>query len=346
MQIETLLASCLEQGASDLHLSAGEPPRMRIHGTLAAVSDQRLTPEAIQEMLKGILNDFSRKQFENELEADFALELDCGRFRVNLFTHSRGLGGVFRQIPSRIPSLKDLKTPRIFSDLCERERGLILVTGPTGSGKSTTLAAMIDHINETRDAHILTIEDPIEFVHQPKRALINHREVGPHTHAFANALRSALREDPDVILVGEMRDLETIALALTAAETGHLVLGTLHSSSAAQTIDRIIDVFPPAQQNQIRIMLAESLVAVIAQTLVPTTDGQGRVAAHEIMVALASVRNLVREGKTSQIVNALQTGARHGMQTLDRALENLVRGGQITPAAARTKAHDPESLHL
>jgi len=332
--METLLREAAEKGASDLHLSCGEPPMLRVHGDLVRTEHPTLTPESVNELVNAIMNESQRARFDREHEVDFACELPGkGRFRVNVFLHSRGPGAVLRTIPTQIPSLDSLNMPPVLKDLCTRERGLILVTGPTGSGKSTTLAAMVDVINQTWDAHILTVEDPIEFVHPPKRCLVNQREVGPHTESFSNALRSALREDPDVILIGEMRDLETISLALTAAETGHLVFGTLHTSSAPKTIDRIIDVFPAGQQAQIRTMLSESLEAVVAQTLVKKKGGGGRVAACEILIGVPAVRNLIREAKLHQIPSMMQTGQRVGMQTLDMALADLVKRGVIEPTA-------------
>ena len=332
--METLLREAAEKGASDLHLSCGEPPMLRVHGDLVRTEHPTLTPESVSELVNAIMNEPQRARFDREHEVDFACELPGkGRFRVNVFLHSRGPGAVLRTIPTQIPSLDSLNMPPVLKDLCTRERGLILVTGPTGSGKSTTLAAMVDVINQTWDAHILTVEDPIEFVHPPKRCLVNQREVGPHTESFSNALRSALREDPDVILIGEMRDLETISLALTAAETGHLVFGTLHTSSAPKTIDRIIDVFPAGQQSQIRTMLSESLEAVVAQTLVKKKGGGGRVAACEILIGVPAVRNLIREAKLHQIPSMMQTGQRAGMQTLDMALADLVKRGMIEPTA-------------
>src|SRR5689334_14113105 len=295
--MQDLLREAAEKGASDLHLSAGEPPLLRVHGDLVRTEHPALAPENVTELVNAIMSDGQRATLQAEHEVDFACELSGrGRFRVNVFVQSRGPGAVLRAIPSVIPSLDSLEMPAVLKELCTRERGLVLVTGPTGSGKSTTLAAMLDVINQTWDAHILTVEDPIEFVHPPKRCLVNQREVGPHTHSFSNALRSALREDPDVILIGEMRDLETISLALTAAETGHLVFGTLHTSSAPKTIDRIIDVFPAGQQGQIRTMLSESLEAVLAQKLLKTKGGS-RVAATEILVGIPAVRNLLPEAK-------------------------------------------------
>jgi twitching motility protein PilT len=329
VKIDELLREAVQLGASDLHLSAGEPPALRVHGDLVRTKRPVLEPAAVAELVNSIMSPKQREQYEREHEVDFSCELaGNGRFRVNVFVHSRGPGAVLRAIPTKVPSLDSLDLPPILKELCTRERGLILVTGPTGSGKSTTLAAMVDAINETWDAHILTVEDPIEFVHQPKRCIINQREVGPHTGSFSNALRSALREDPDVILIGEMRDLETIALALTAAETGHLVFGTLHTSSAPKTVDRIIDVFPAGQQAQIRTMLSESLEAVVAQTLLKKKGG-GRVAACEILVGAPAVRNLIREGKLHQIPSMMQTGQRLGMQPLDMAIADLVKRGLV-----------------
>ena len=331
--MQDLLREAADKGASDLHLSAGEPPLLRVHGDLVRIEHPAVTPAQVTELVNSIMSDAQRATFEAEHEVDFACELEGkGRFRVNVFVHSRGPGAVLRTIPTKIPALDTLHMPPILKELCTRERGLVLVTGPTGSGKSTTLAAMVDVINQTWDAHILTIEDPIEFVHPPKRCLVNQREVGPHTNSFSNALRSALREDPDVILIGEMRDLETISLALTAAETGHLVFGTLHTSSAPKTIDRIIDVFPAGQQGQIRTMLSESLEAVVAQTLLKKKGG-GRVAACEVLIGTPAVRNLIREGKLHQITSMMQTGQRLGMQTLDMGLADLVKRGLIEPTA-------------
>ena len=333
LTMQDLLREAADKGASDLHLSAGEPPLLRVHGDLVRIEHPPVTPEQVTELVNSIMSDTQRATFEAEHEVDFACELEGkGRFRVNVFVHSRGPGAVLRTIPTQIPALDTLHMPPVLKELCTRERGLVLVTGPTGSGKSTTLAAMVDVINQTWDAHILTIEDPIEFVHPPKRCLVNQREVGPHTNSFSNALRSALREDPDVILIGEMRDLETISLALTAAETGHLVFGTLHTSSAPKTIDRIIDVFPAGQQGQIRTMLSESLEAVVAQTLLKKKGG-GRVAACEVLIGTPAVRNLIREGKLHQITSMMQTGQRLGMQTLDMGLADLVKRGLIEPTA-------------
>jgi twitching motility protein PilT len=299
----------------------------------------------VHRMLYDIMNDSQRKVYEETLECDFSFEIpDLARFRVNAFNQQRGAGAVFRTIPSKVLTLDELNAPKVFKDIADTPRGIVLVTGPTGSGKSTTLAAMIDYINETQMSHVLTVEDPIEFVHTSKKSLINQREVGPHTQSFENALRSALREDPDVILVGEMRDLETIRLALTAAETGHLVFGTLHTSSAAKTIDRVVDVFPAAEKEMVRSMLSESLRAVISQTLCKTKDEQGRVAAHEIMMGTPAIRNLIRENKIAQMYSAIQTGQSMGMQTLDQNLQDLVKRNVISAAEARTKAANRDAI--
>jgi twitching motility protein PilT len=296
-------------------------------------------------MIYDIMNDAQRKQYDENLETDFSFDLPgLARFRVNAFNQDRGAAAVLRTIPSRVLSLEELQCPRQFADFSLKPRGLVLVTGPTGSGKSTTLAAMVDHVNNNLYGHILTIEDPIEFVHESRKSVINQREVGPHTLSFANALRSALREDPDVVLVGELRDLETIRLALTAAETGHLVFGTLHTSSAAKTIDRVVDVFPAAEKEMVRAMLSESVVAVISQTLLKVKDGNGRVAAHEIMVGTPAIRNLIRENKVAQMYSMIQTGQQHGMITLDQTLLELCRRNVVSIAEARQYAKTPETF--
>ena len=345
MQITDLLAFGVKNKASDLHLSAGLPPMIRVHGDIRRINLPEMSSEEVGHMITSVMNDLQRKNYQQNLETDFSFELpNVARFRVNAFMSNRGPAAVVRTIPSTVLTFEDLKAPRIFQKIADTPRGLVLVTGPTGSGKSTTLAAMINYINENQPSHILTIEDPIEFVHESKKALINQRELHEHTHSFANALKSALREDPDVILVGEMRDPETIGLALTAAETGHLVFGTLHTTGAAKTVDRIVDVFPAGEKEMVRSMLSESLRAVISQTLLKTKDGNGRVAAHEIMLATPAVRNLIRENKIAQIGSALQTGQAHGMQTLDQALQALLRQGVITPEVARSKAQNADML--
>ena len=339
MDISDLLAFSVKNKASDLHLSAGLPPMIRVHGDIRKINVPAFDHSQVHDMVYDIMSDGQRKSYEETLECDFSFEIpNLARFRVNAFNHNRGSGAVFRTIPSKILTLEELNCPAIFKDIADTPRGLCLVTGPTGSGKSTTLAAMIDYINDKEFGHILTVEDPIEFVHTSKKCLINQREVGPHTLSFNNALRSALREDPDVILVGELRDLETIRLALTAAETGHMVFGTLHTSSAAKTIDRIIDVFPAAEKEMVRSMLSESLRAVISQTLCKTKDEQGRVAAHEIMIGTPAIRNLIREAKIPQMYSAIQTGQNVGMQTLDQNLQDLVKRGVISANEASSKA--------
>ena len=345
MDITQLLAFSVKNKASDLHLSSGLPPMIRVHGDVRRINVDPLEHKQVHDMVYDIMNDAQRKHFEDTLECDFSFEIQgLARFRVNAFNQNRGAGAVFRTIPSKILTLEQLNTPKIFAELSLKPRGLVLVTGPTGSGKSTTLAAMVNHLNESEYAHVLTVEDPIEFVHESKKCLVNQREVGPHTLSFSNALRSALREDPDAILVGEMRDLETIRLALTAAETGHLVFGTLHTSSAAKTIDRVVDVFPAAEKEMVRAMLSESLIAVISQTLCKLKDGSGRVAAHEIMIATSAIKNLIRENKIAQMYSSIQTGQSAGMQTLDQNLTDLVRRNVISPAEARGKAKTPENF--
>src|SRR5499426_1568212 len=344
MDITELLAFAVKNKASDLHLSAGLPPLLRVNGDIRRINLPPMEHEDVHAMVYDIMSDAQRKTYEEMLECDFSFGIpNLARFRVNAYNQLRGAAVAFRTIPSKVLSLEELNCPRIFAELTERPRGLIVVTGPTGSGKSTTLAAMTDHVNENEYGHILTIEDPIEFLHESKKCLINQREVGPHTLSFANALRSALREDPDYILVGEMRDLETIRLALTAAETGHLVFGTLHTSSAAKTIDRIVDVFPAAEKEMVRSMLSESLRAVISQTLLKKNGG-GRVAAHEIMIGTPAIRNLIREGKIAQMYSSIQTGGAQGMQTLDQCLTELVSKGQVSKEEARYKAQNKDAL--
>lgn len=337
VEIGELLRFAVAEGASDLHLSAGEAPMIRVRGELSRVDVPALTPDDAHRMIFDVMTDSQRRKFQEDLEADFAYSMsDALRFRVNTFVQHRGEGAVFRHIPSQIPKWESLGLPPILRHFCSVDKGLVLVTGPTGSGKSTTLAAMIDLINQHKPGHILTLEDPIEFIHEPQRCLVNQREVGTQTRSFSAALRSALREDPDVILVGEMRDLETVSLALTAAETGHLVFGTLHTSSAPKTMDRVIDVFPSEQQAQVRVMLAESLVGIATQMLLKRVGG-GRAAAIEILVGTPAVRNLIREGKTHQLSSTMQVGAKLGMQTMDSAIIDLVRRGIVAPAEARAR---------
>ncbi len=344
MDITELLAFSAKNGASDLHLSSGLPPMIRVDGEIRRINLPAMEHKEVHRLVYDIMNDKQRRDYEEFLETDFSFEVPgIARFRVNAFTQNRGAGAVFRTIPSKVLTMDDLGMGQVFKDICEYPRGIVLVTGPTGSGKSTTLAAMIDYINERRFDHILTIEDPIEFVHQSKKCLVNQREVHRDTHGFNEALRSALREDPDIILVGEMRDLETIRLALTAAETGHLVFGTLHTTSAAKTIDRVIDVFPAEEKSMVRAMLSESLQAVISQTLLKKTAG-GRIAAHEIMIGIPAIRNLIRENKIAQMYSAIQTGAGYGMVTLDQTLKSLVMKGLITVQVARTVANQPDSF--
>jgi len=343
VDVAELLNFTKEQGASDLHLSAGIPPIIRLHGSLRRLKMNPLGAEELHKMLYTVLSEDQRKRYEKELELDFSYSVNGGpRFRVNIFRQGRGEGAAFRIIPSECPTLSQLSMPPILTELVLKEKGLILVTGPTGSGKSTTMAAMVNHVNENKNAHVITIEDPIEFVHAPKNCLIHQRELGEHTHSFGAALKSALREDPDVILVGEMRDLETTSLAITAAETGHLVMATLHTNSASKTIDRTIDIFPAESRDQVRTMLSESILCVIAQALIPRKDGKGRVAALEVLVANTAVRNLIREGKTFQIPSIIQTGQQYGMQSLDSHLRDLVNKGIITKEEAVKKALDPK----
>ena len=345
MDIAELLAFAVKNKASDLHLSAGLPPMIRVHGDVRRINVEMLDHKAVHAMIYDIMNDSQRKQYEEFLECDFSFEIQgLSRFRVNAFVQNRGAAAVFRCIPSKILTLEQLNCPKIFTDLAMRPRGLVLVTGPTGSGKSTTLAAIVNHRNENEYGHMLTIEDPIEFVHESKKCLVNQREVGPHTLSFNNALRSALREDPDVILVGELRDLETIRLALTASETGHLVFGTLHTSSAAKTIDRIVDVFPAEEKDMVRAMLSEALIAVISQSLLKLKDGSGRCAAHEIMLGTPAIRNLIRENKIAQMYSAIQTSQSSGMQTLDQCLSDMVRRNVVSATEARSYAKIPENF--
>ncbi len=330
-EMRKLLRQVIDSKASDLHISAGSPAMMRVHGAMRKINDKTLSNEDATLLIREMLSEEQRKKLEEERELDFALTLpDEGRFRVNVFHQRKGLGAVLRTIPTKLLTMEQIGLPDVLKDLINLDYGIILVTGPTGSGKSTSLAAMIDYVNTSKAGHIITIEDPIEFIHKSKKCVVNQREVGGHTHSFANALRAALREDPDYILVGEMRDLETISLALTAAETGHLVFGTLHTSSAAKTITRIIDVFPQNQQDRIRVQLSESIQCVIAQRLYPRKDEPGRVAAYEIMIATQAIRNLVREQKIFQIESVIQTGRQLGMQSMEQAKRRLVSEGKIS----------------
>ncbi len=344
MDITELLAFSAKQGASDLHLSAGLPPMIRVDGDVRRINLPALEHKEVHSLVYDIMNDRQRKDFEEFLETDFSFEVPgVARFRVNAFNHNRGAGAVFRTIPSKVLTCDDLGMGQIFKDLALKPRGLVLVTGPTGSGKSTSLAAMLDYVNDNHYKHVLTVEDPIEFVHQSKKCLVNQREVHRDTLGFNEALRSALREDPDIILVGEMRDLETIRLALTAAETGHCVFGTLHTTSAAKTIDRIVDVFPAEEKSMVRSMLSESLQGVISQTLLKKKGG-GRVACHEIMVGTPAIRNLIREDKVAQMYSAIQTGGAQGMTTMDQSLKSLLQKGLILPESAREKAKNPDQF--
>ena len=344
MDITELLAFSAKQGASDLHLSAGLPPMIRVDGDVRRINLPAMEHKQVHALIYDIMNDKQRKDYEEFLETDFSFEVPgVARFRVNAFNQNRGAAAVFRTIPSKVLTMEDLGLGEVFRNIAEVPRGLVLVTGPTGSGKSTTLAALMDYLNANKYQHILTVEDPIEFVHESKKCLINQREVHRDTHGFNEALRSALREDPDIILVGELRDLETIRLALTAAETGHLVFGTLHTTSAAKTIDRVVDVFPAEEKSMVRSMLSESLQAVISQTLLKKVGG-GRVAAHEIMLGTPAIRNLIREDKVAQMYSAIHTGGSIGMQTLDSCLKGLLAKGLITRDAAREKAKTPENF--
>ena len=337
-----ILALAKERGASDVHIAPDLPPILRIRGETVRLVGPPMTPEVTKAGIYAVMNEAQRKSFEETRDLDFALEVpNVSRFRANVLLGRRGVQAVFRLVPTLVKTLDELNMPPVLKQLAGREKGLVVVTGPTGSGKSTTLAAMVDWINENECGHILTIEDPIEFVHPSKKCLVTQREVGPHTDSFTSALRAALREDPDVILVGELRDLETTQLAITAAETGHLVFGTLHTNSAAKTIDRILDIFPSGQQAQIRTMLSESLEGIVAQTLLPAKDGVGRVAAMEVLVAVPALRNLIREDKTSQIMSVIQTGASHGMVSLDQSLRDLVMQGKLTREVAMQKSANP-----
>lgn len=347
LDIDELLGFTVESGASDLHISAGSIPMVRIHGRLRKLDLPPTTPEEMERLARDVLSEEQWERFEEMKEIDLSKKLgEIARFRVNIFQQINGIGGVFRVIPNEIRSFEELGLPEIMKDLSLRDRGLVLLTGPTGSGKSTSLATMVDWINEYKDLHVVTIEDPIEFYHKSRNCMINQRELGANTHSFANALRSALREDPDVILVGEMRDLETISLALTAAETGHLVLATLHTSSAAKTIDRIIDIFPASQKTQVRSMLAESLEAVVSQKLLTRKDGNGRVVALEVMVANIAIRNLIREDKIFQIPSIIQASGKEGMQTLDQDLQRLMHKGMLDREMAKHVAENPKLFEV
>jgi twitching motility protein PilT len=343
--LTAILAFAKEQHASDVHVCPGLPPLLRLHGEIVKVDMPPLSHEETRDAIYDVLNDEHKRMFEERRDIDFALEIPAlSRFRVNVFMQRQGVQAAFRIIPSKVKTLEELNLPPILKQLAQKERGLVLVTGATGSGKSTTLAAMVDYINETKTRHILTIEDPIEFVHAPKKCLVSQREVGPNTDSFASALRAALREDPDVILVGELRDLETTQLAITAAETGHLVFGTLHTNSASKTVDRIIDIFPSGQQAQVRTMLSESIEGIVAQILLPTRDGKGRVAALEVLVGVPALRNLIREDKTAQILSVIQTGAQHGMISLDQSLRDLVMQGRLARDVAMRSSSNPRQF--
>jgi twitching motility protein PilT len=345
MDLVDILLEVLERDASDLHLSVGSPPIIRINGQLERLDYPRLSANDTRELIYSILSQEQRQRLENEWEIDFSYSVPGrARFRVNAYFQRNSLGSAFRLIPIQIKKLEELGLPKALHDMTKKPRGFVIVTGPTGSGKSTTLAAMIDEINETRDEHIMTVEDPIEFLHRHKKCMVNQREVGADTKSFNRALKSVLRQDPDIILVGEMRDTETMSTALTAAETGHLVFATLHTQDAPQTIDRIIDVFPPYQQDQIRVQLSTTLMGVCTQQLLPTADGRGRVVSCELLIPTPAVRNLIREGKTHQIYSVMQTGTQHGMQTMDAALSDLVRRGLITRELAVRRSSTPEDL--
>ena len=345
LDIEDLLKMIVDKAGSDLHLTVGSPPMLRLQGKLWPTDLPPLSNTEIRRLVYNFLSNDQREKLERDLELDMSYELKgVARYRCNVFFTRLGIGAVFRVIPTRIKSLAELRLPMVLGDLARRNKGLILVTGPTGSGKSTTLAAMVDQVNNERQDHILTIEDPIEFVHQHKQCIVNQREIGPNTKSFANALRSALREDPDIILVGEMRDYETISLAVTAAETGHLVFATLHTPSAAQSVDRIVDVFPAHQQAQIRTQLADALQGIIAQQLIPTIDGQRRECALEIMINTPAVANLIRDNKTFQLTSIMQTSKQQGMQTMDQALMDLVKSRKISPQEAYRRALDKKAF--
>ena len=342
LDITAILAFAQDQGASDVHITPGLPPVLRLRGETVQLDMRPIEPEDTRAAIYDLMNDDQKRVFEERHDLDFAFEIPgLSRFRANVLVQRLGVQAVFRLVPTKVKTLDELGAPPVLRQLAQLERGLVVVTGPTGSGKSTTLAAMVDFINETERCHILTIEDPIEFVHPPKRSIITQREVGPHTGSFTNALRAALREDPDVILVGELRDLETTQLAITAAETGHLVFGTLHTNSASKTIDRIIDIFPSGQQAQVRTMLSESIEGVVAQTLLPSKDGKGRVAALEVLVGVPALRNLIREDKTAQILSVIQTGAKDGMISLDQSLRELVMQGKLSREVAMKRSSNP-----
>jgi twitching motility protein PilT len=336
----------LHRRASDLHVTAGQHPVIRVRGRLVQLEDYPvLTSASTREVIYSILTNDQRQRLETDWQLDFAYAIPgTARFRVNAYVQRQAIAAAFRLIPQELPSIDDLGLPAVLHEFARKPRGMVLVTGPTGSGKSTSLAGIIDEINATREEHILTIEDPIEFLHRHKKCIVNQREIGSDAQSFSGALKAALRQDPDVILVGEMRDLETIHTALTAAETGHLVFATLHTQDTPQTIDRIIDVFPPAQQQQVRVQLSVALQGIVTQQLLPTLDGSGRIAACEVLVPTPAIRNLIREGKTHQIYSALQTGSNQGMQTMDTALAQLVRAGQISPKLAESRSTTPEEL--
>ena len=345
VDLNELLAKLVELNGSDLHLTVGMPPVMRINGLLVPTDNPRLTPRDTKEMVYAILRQEQREKLEREWEFDFAYALPgVARFRVNGYFQRDSLGAAFRHIPVGIKPFDELGLPKILPELCKKPRGFVLVTGPTGSGKSTTLASMLDYVNSTQELHIITIEDPIEYLHQHRKSVINQREVGADTHSFSSALKYILRQDPDVIMIGEMRDLETVAAALTAAETGHLVFATLHTQDAAQTIDRVIDVFPPYQQQQVRIQLAGTLQGIVSQQLLPTADGASRIVACEVLIPTSGIRNMIREGKTHQLMSAMQAGQQYGMVTMDQSLADLHKRGLVTLDYALQRAIDPNVL--